>query len=162
MWNYETPIEEYVGHYSDNTVGSPNDDVSNPSVQISNFIFIPDHHEYIKIRSCDIFYLEADGSYVKVVTQKKKYEDYFNTLAIGAVDNQAIYAYNSILKTLLDIREKLAGGQAVDIDRPKIFLEDLEFVAGVMKEIDPEGLKVLGKNFDTIVKRFKERHAKAA
>ena len=94
-----------------------------------------------------------------LLAQKKKYEDYFDTLDLGFVDNQAIYAYNNILKTLLDIREKISGDKVVDIDRPKIFLEDLEFMAGILKDIDPAGLKVLGKNFDTIVQRFKEAHA---
>lgn len=46
-----------------------------------------------------------------------------------------------------------------DIDRPKIFLEDMEFVAEVLEEIDPEGLKILARNFDEIVRRFKEQSA---
>lgn len=100
----------------------------------------------------------SDESLLTVLlAQKTKYEKYFNTLDLGVVDNQAIYAYNNILKTLLDIRDKLSGDQVLNIDRPKLFLEDLEFVAETLKEIDPAGLKVLGENFDTIVKRFKEQ-----
>lgn len=44
-----------------------------------------------------------------------------------------------------------------DIDRPRLFLENLEFVADVLKGIDPEGLKVLARSFEEIVKRFKEK-----
>lgn len=97
-----------------------------------------------------------------LITQKKRYEKYFNALAIGSVDNQAIYAYNSILKTLLDIREKISGGQGVDIDRPKVFLEDMEFVAAVLKEIDPPGLEVFARSFDVVIAKFKEQHAETA
>ncbi len=50
---------------------------------------------------------------------------------------------------------------APEIDRPRIFLEDMEFVAETLREIDPEGLKVLGRNFETIVDRFKGTHEKA-
>ena len=46
-----------------------------------------------------------------------------------------------------------------ETDRPKLFLEDMEFVAEVLREVDPEGLKVIAKNFDTIISRFKEEHA---
>lgn len=96
-----------------------------------------------------------------LLTQKKKYETYFESLAVGSVDNQAIYAYNSILKTLLDIREKISDHAqgVVDIDRPKLFLEDMEFIAETLKEIDPEGLKVFARNFDELITRFKEQHA---
>ncbi len=46
-----------------------------------------------------------------------------------------------------------------EIDRPKLFLENMEFVAEVLREVDPEGLKVIANNFDTIISRFKEEHA---
>ena len=49
-----------------------------------------------------------------------------------------------------------------DIDYPKIFLENLEWLSKVLNEIDPEGLKVLAKNFDALIVRFKAEHAKTA
>ncbi len=99
----------------------------------------------------------SDDSLLTVLlTQKKKYENYFETLPLGSVDNQAIYAYNNILKTLLDIRERTDAGRSVNIDRPKLFLEDLEFVAGYLRANDPEGLKIIAKNLDGIVRQFKE------
>jgi hypothetical protein len=51
---------------------------------------------------------------------------------------------------------------APDLDRPALFLEDLEFIAQVLKEVDPEGLKILSRNFDLIMKRFKKEHEEAA
>jgi hypothetical protein len=94
-----------------------------------------------------------------LLKQKKKYEAYFDAQPVGTVDNQAVYGYNSILKTVVNIRPR---GEAADIDRPKLFMEDIEFIAGILKEIDPEALKAFGRNFDTIVQRFKENHAQAS
>lgn len=96
-----------------------------------------------------------------LLKQKKNYEDYFSTLPAGRIDNQAVYAYSNLLKKIVDIRPR-DDGPAVDIDRPKLFLEDLQFIAEILKEIDPEGLKVFGRSIDTIIARFKESHAKAA
>lgn len=45
------------------------------------------------------------------------------------------------------------------IDKPSIFLENLEFLASVLKETDPEGLKALAKNFDELIIRFKVKNA---
>ena len=102
----------------------------------------------------------SDESLLTVLLkQKKKYEGYFESLSLGTVDNQAIYAYNNILKTLLNIRERVSGDNEIDIDRPKIFLEDMEFIASTLQEIDPEGLKVIAESFDKIIERFKEQHA---
>lgn len=100
-----------------------------------------------------------DALMTVLLKQKKKYEGYFESLALGTVDNQAVYAYSNILKTLLDIRERISGDKIIDFDRPKIFLEDMEFIVSTLQEIDPEGLKVIAKSFDTIIERFKEQHA---
>jgi hypothetical protein len=104
----------------------------------------------------------SDESLLTVLLkQKKKYEEYFESLSLGTVDNQAIYAYNNILKTLLDIRERISGDNEIDIDRPKIFLEDMEFIAETLREIDPAGLKVFAGNFDEIIERYKGLNAQA-
>lgn len=95
-----------------------------------------------------------------LLKQKQKYEDYLESLPIGKVDHQAIYAFNNLLKTIVDIRSR--GENPADIDRPKLFMEDLEFVAKTLEEIDPEALKAFARNFDTVIDRFKEQHAQAA
>lgn len=69
-------------------------------------------------------------------------------------DPQLIYALCR-LESVAMRKDKTTEAAAPDIDRPRLFLEDLEFIAAALKEIDPEGLKVLARNFDTIVKRFK-------
>jgi hypothetical protein len=48
-----------------------------------------------------------DSILTPLLRQKTRYESYFDSLAIGAVDNQAVYGYNAILKTILEIREKM-------------------------------------------------------
>lgn len=52
-----------------------------------------------------------------------------------------------------------AGGPALQMDRPRLFMETLEFIAGALKDADPEGLKVLARNFDLLVEKFKASHA---
>jgi hypothetical protein len=90
---------------------------------------------------------------VVLLKQKKKYEEYFDSLELGKIDNQAVYGYNSILKTIVDIRPK---GEAAEIDRAKIFLENLKWIAQALQDIDPEGFKVLARNFDHLTVKFKE------
>lgn len=48
--------------------------------------------------------------------------------------------------------------EAVEIDRPKLFLEIMEWLALKLKENDPEGLKVLARNFDALIIQFKSEH----
>lgn len=93
--------------------------------------------------------------------QRQKYERYFDSLGETAIDPQATYAYNSLAKTITDIRGRMQGPEA-RVDRPALFLESLEFIAGFLKEKDPEGLKVIAKNFDGLIEAFKEKHAQAS
>lgn len=53
-------------------------------------------------------------------------------------------------------QRETAGSQ---FDRPAVFLENFEWLAKNLKEIDPEGLKVLARNFDQLTIRFKAEHA---
>lgn len=77
------------------------------------------------------------------------------------LDPQDVYAV-ARLEKLMQEREVKSEENAPDTDRPKIFLENMEFVAEILKDVDPEGLKALARNFDVIVKRFKERYAETA
>ena len=81
------------------------------------------------------------------------------------LDPQDVYAVIRLEK-LAQERERGHGESENrgngEVDLPKIFLENMEFVAGVLKDTDPEGLKVLARNFDVIVNRFKEKHAQAS
>lgn len=63
--------------------------------------------------------------------------------------------------TILALLDQLeTNAIEVDIDRPAIFLSTLEWIAKKLQETDPEGLKVLARNFDTLVIQFKSEHAK--
>lgn len=72
------------------------------------------------------------------------------------INPQDMHGFKSVL-TMIEPKEKEKDGMVVDIDRPKLFLENMEFVAETLKEIDPEGLKIFARNFDVIVNRFKEK-----
>ena len=74
--------------------------------------------------------------------------------AVKSLDPQDIYAAVRLENAATKQAKK--DGVAPDIDRPRIFLENMEFVADVLKEIDPEGLKILARNFETILIRFKD------
>ena len=74
-------------------------------------------------------------------------------------DPQNIHEVINLEKLATVLEKKSDDKEVQDIDRPKIFLEDLQFVAETLKEIDPEGLKVLSRTFDVIVKRFKAQSA---
>ena len=77
--------------------------------------------------------------------------------ALSTSDPQKVFAFIRL--------EALAGRQerkAVDapkIDRPALFLEDMEFIASVLKERDPEGLKILAKSFDVLIEQIKAKYA---
>ena len=69
---------------------------------------------------------------------------------------QDIYAVTAIERCLAQGEKKDSGEAAApEIDRPTLFLENLKFIADVLKGEDPEGLKILARNFDLIVTRFK-------
>lgn len=61
-----------------------------------------------------------------------------------------------------DFRLRGPDQNAPDMDRPALFIEHFRFIAESVKELDPEGLKILARNFDSIIARFKEQHAKTS
>jgi len=50
----------------------------------------------------------------------------------------------------------------VEVDRPAVFLENMEWLATKLRDLDPEGLRVLARNFDTLIIAFKAEHATAS
>jgi len=79
--------------------------------------------------------------------------------ALASGDPQKVYAFIR-LEALAGRQEKKVD-EAPKIDRPALFLEHLEFIASVLKDGDPEGLKVLAANFDPLIERFKAKYAQA-
>ena len=80
--------------------------------------------------------------------------------ALSSLNPQDLYAV--IKLETMAARQDKKEEKTVQIDRPSLFLEDMEFVAKVLKEVDPEGLKVFAGNFDIIINRFKEQNAETA
>ena len=80
--------------------------------------------------------------------------------ALKSLDPQDLYAVVK-LETMA-ARQNKKEEKTVQIDRPALFLEDMEFIAKTLKEIDPEGLKIFAMNFDVIIQRFKEQYAQEA
>jgi DNA-binding XRE family transcriptional regulator len=76
--------------------------------------------------------------------------------AATSLDPQAIYALVRLQNAAVKDEKKTETADTAD--RPRIFLENLEFVAGVLKDQDPEGLRVLAKNFDLLIAEFKRHH----
>lgn len=88
-----------------------------------------------------------------LVVRKTQYDNYFVTLPAGKVDNQATYAYAGLLKRIAEMQQMQTA--VVGFDRPKFFLENLQWLIGWLKENDPEGLKVLARDIDAISLAFK-------
>ncbi|BBO74412.1 hypothetical protein DSCW_18290 [Desulfosarcina widdelii] len=93
--------------------------------------------------------------------QLVKLRDAMLKKAVDSKDPQKAYAALKVVKLQMD-SEKKDAVEIVEVDRPKIFLEDMEFIAETLKDVDPQGLKVFSRNFDVIVNRFKEQHAQAS
>jgi len=75
-------------------------------------------------------------------------------------DPQKIFAFIR-LEALVEKKERKQEGAAVKIDRPALFMEAIEFIASFLKDNDPEGLKILAKNFDRLIETFKAKYAQA-
>jgi len=73
---------------------------------------------------------------------------------ITTKDPQVVHAGNAI-----KIKEYISNARQAEVDRPRLFLEAMQFVTSVLKEIDPKAFKGFARNFDVIVKRFKAEHA---
>lgn len=56
----------------------------------------------------------------------------------------------------LVVKFKAVEGQGTGFDRAKVFLENMQFIAGWMKENDPSALALLAESFDSLTAAFKE------
>ena len=81
--------------------------------------------------------------------------------ALGSADPQAVYAAVRVQQMAARLEQQRrteaeASTIVAEVDRPKIFLECLEFIAERLKETDPEGLRILARNFEGLVDAFKK------
>ena len=82
--------------------------------------------------------------------------------SLSASSMDALTKLGALVKRWDDVeraRTALESPVAVEIDRPALFLETLEWLGKKLRETDPEGLKVLARNFDDLIEAFKNDHA---
>ncbi len=79
-------------------------------------------------------------------------------------DYDALSKAAAIVRKWDDIEKAEAAKQMAeltpsDIDKPALFLEFLERTGRYLQKEDPEGFKVIARNFDPLVLQFKVEHA---
>ncbi|MEK6744284.1 MAG: hypothetical protein AABZ15_11760 [Nitrospirota bacterium] len=86
--------------------------------------------------------------------QKDRYEKYFETLPIGEMDTQAVYAYTNMITTIQSIRQKTAAYKAEQ------FIDFMKDLIGWLSKNDPESVPAIEKNFDDFIAFAKEKYGK--
>jgi hypothetical protein len=84
--------------------------------------------------------------------------------SISAPSMDALSKLGALVKRLDDVERAEASRSEVkvEVDRPALFMENMEWLATKLKDLDPEGLKVLARNFDALIISFKAEHAAAS
>lgn len=83
---------------------------------------------------------------------KSRYETYFDTLGAGAVDNQAMFAYTGIIKSITDLQQKTGAARAA------FFLDFMRDLIDWLAKNDPESVGAIERNFDEFVRFAKEKY----
>ena len=78
------------------------------------------------------------------------------TKASQNLEPSDIYAVVKLEKLAKEEAKKPDEQKGQEIDRPRVFLENLQWIAGWLKDQDPEGLKILAANFDAMTEAFKQ------
>ncbi|MDA8428176.1 MAG: DUF1804 family protein [Geobacteraceae bacterium] len=77
----------------------------------------------------------------------------------GSIPQQVLNSLNNLGSLVRRWEEvERAASQAENgpaYDRPKVFLENVQWIAEYLKNNDPEGLKVFARNFDAMAMAFK-------
>lgn len=84
---------------------------------------------------------------------KTRYEKYFESLGEGKIDNQAMFAYTGIVKSIEDVKVRAGTYKSAVF---LIFMEDLIQYLG---KNDPSALFAIERNFDDYTKYAKEKYA---
>ncbi len=85
-----------------------------------------------------------------LLKQKAKYETYFE--GITGIDNQAQFAYASIVKTVIDIRAKLNAFKAT------AFIDFMKDLISYLNKNDPDTVPAIEKNFDDFMSFAKGKY----
>jgi len=92
-----------------------------------------------------------EGMITALISRKDAYEEYFKTQS-GNLDHQAQYAYAGIIKSILDIKERLSSFKA------SLFLDFMRDMINYLSKNDPEALPLIERNFDDFVAFAKEKY----
>ncbi len=93
---------------------------------------------------------QEELEYIRSITPAKRTtQDYDKVSKAAAI----VRKWDDIERA--DAAKLMAAETPVDVDRPALFLEFLEWQAIKLKDTDPEGLRVLARNFDSLVIQFK-------
>ncbi|TAN60747.1 hypothetical protein EPN18_07980 [bacterium] len=87
-----------------------------------------------------------------LLRQKEKYERYFERIG-ATIDNQAQYAYTSLVTTIISIKTKLGA------DRHALALQFLKDLVIFLQKEDASAVPVIEKNLDAFGTYVKEKYA---
>ena len=85
-----------------------------------------------------------------LLKQKEKYEKYFDTLLL--IDNQAQFAYASIIKAIIDIKAKLTAFKT------SFFVDFMKDLITYLSKNDPATVPAIEKNFDDFMAHAKAKY----
>lgn len=81
-----------------------------------------------------------------------RYEKYFETLGEAKVDNQAMFAYTGVVKSITEIKAKMGAFKSA------IFVDFMRDLIDWLARNDPDCLTAIEKNFDGFVAHAKEKY----
>jgi hypothetical protein len=79
--------------------------------------------------------------------------EYAESRQAGAVEGGTLDNLSKLGSLVVKFKGVEAQGNGYD--KPKVFLENMQWIIGWLRENDPEGLKVLANNFDAMTMQFK-------
>ncbi|HRR41015.1 MAG TPA: hypothetical protein P5244_07255 [Syntrophales bacterium] len=101
----------------------------------------------------DVIVSDAGKILADLEKQKAKYERFFDSLGDLSIDNQAMYAYTSLVKTIVEIKARIAAYKS------DLFTEFLRDLIEWLSKNDPGSMTAIEHNFDDFVTYAKERYA---
>ena len=101
---------------------------------------------------------EAMGNHdAKAITSldavRERYEKYFATLGDNVVDNQAMFAYTGIIKSISEIKAKTGALKS------SLFLGFMRDLIDYLSKNDPDSVAAIEKNFDDFIQYAKGKYA---
>jgi hypothetical protein len=96
----------------------------------------------------------AEGTAIASLEKvQKNYEGYFETLDKTKIDNQAMFAYTGVVKSIIELKMKTTAYKA------GVFTEILRDLIDFLAKNDPDGVNIIERNFDDLALWAKERYA---